>query len=182
MSGSGVLAVVSLPWKTSDQNLYGWTPRFPGPAAENMQAYRADDSMVKLYVKCYGARQKGAKLVGSENRVYEPKEWVRTGDRTVPVSFSGREFSVRETTVHSTQASLIIWNWYWVDGAFTSNSWMVKFLLARAWLTGSHRRSAAIVVAAEQLRPGPQGASALRDFLGHLSLREYREQIRVSNR
>jgi EpsI family protein len=183
MSGSGVLAVVSLPWKASDQNLYGWTPRFLGPAAEYIQAYRAEDNtLVKLYVKCYGARQKGAKLVRSENRVYEPKEWVRTGDRTVPVSFSGREFSVRETTVRSRQASLIIWNWYSVDGAFTSNSWMVKFLLARAWLTGSHRRSAAIVVAAEKLSPGPQGASALRDFLGHLSLTEYQEQIRVSNR
>lgn len=183
MSGSGVLAVVSLPWKAADQNLYGWTPRFLGPAAEQIQAYRAEDNtLVQLYVKCYGARQKGAKLVGSENRVYEPKEWVRTGDGTVPVSFSGREFSVRETTVQSTQASLIIWNWYSVDGAFTSNSWMVKFLLARAWLTGSHRRSAAIVVAAEKLRPGPQGASALRDFLGHLSLKEYQEQIRVSDR
>jgi exosortase A len=183
MSGSGFLAVVSLPWKASDQNLYGWTPRFLGPAAEHIQAYRAEDNtLVKLYVKCYGARQKGAKLIGSENRVYEPKEWVRTGDRTVRVSFSGREFSVRETIVHSTQASLIIWNWYSVDGAFTSNSWMAKFLLARAWLTGSHRISAAIVVAAEKLPPGPQGASALRDFLGHLSLREYREQIRVSNR
>jgi len=178
----GVLAVVTLPWKASDQNLYGWTPRFLGPAAERMQAYRAEDTIVKLYVKCYGARQKGAKLIGSDNRVYEPTEWVRTGDRTVPVSSSGREFSVRETTVHSTQASLVIWNWYSVDGTFTSNSWMVKFLLARAWLTGSHGRSAAIVVAAEQLRPGLQGASTLRDFLGHLSLREYQEQIRLSDK
>jgi len=98
------------------------------------------------------------------------------------VSFSGREFSVRETTVHSTQASLIIWNWYSVGGTFTSNSWMAKLFLARALLTGSHRRSAAIVVAAEQLRAGLQGTSALRDFLGHLSLREYQEQIRASNR
>jgi len=182
MSSSDVFAVITLPWKASGNNLYGWTPRFLGPAAEHMQAYRAEDTIVKLYVKCYGARQKGAKLIGSDNRVYEPTEWVRTGDRTVPVSSSGREFSVRETTVHSTQASLVIWNWYSVDGTFTSNSWMVKFLLARAWLTGSHGRSAAIIVAAEQLRPGLQGASTLRDFLGHLSLREYQEQIRLSDK
>jgi EpsI family protein len=83
--------------------------------------------VVKLYVKSYGSRQKCAKLVGSENQVYEPKEWVRTGDRTVPVSLSGREFSVREASVHSTQTTLIIWNWYSVDGTFTSNRLMVKF-------------------------------------------------------
>ncbi len=156
------------PGKAADQNLYGWTPRFLGPAAEHIQAYRAEDNtLVTLYVKCHGARQKGAKLVSSENRVlYEPKEWVRTGDRAVPVSFSGREFSVRETTVHSTQASLIIWNWYsWVDGAFTSNSWMVKFLLATAWLTGSHRRSASIVVACGKTTPGtPRGLSSAGFF------------------
>jgi len=116
MSSSDVFAVITLPWKASGNNLYGWTPRFLGPAAEHMQAYRAEDTIVKLYRKVLRRPAKGRKLIGSDNRVYEPTAWLRTGDRTVPVSSFVANFSVRETTVHSTQASLVIWNWYSVDG------------------------------------------------------------------
>lgn len=182
VSSDRMLLAVTQPWRTSDQNLYGWRPHLPGSTGENIQAYQAEDVVVKICVKSYGARQRGTKIVGSENRVYEPHEWVRTGDSTVSVIFSGHEFRVHETSVHSAQASLLIWSWYSVDGRFTSSPLMVKMLLTRAWLTGSHRKSAAIVVATEQPFTGPQGTSTLRNFLSHLSLEEDPEQVRVINR
>jgi EpsI family protein len=170
LSSNGALPVITQPWYLSDQALYGWKPQLLGSVTEYMQAYQAEDAVVKICVKSYGARQKGAKLVGSENRMYESPEWVRTADRTVSVIISAEEIRVHETSVHSAKASLLIWNWYSVDGRFTSNPVMVKLLLARAWLTGSRRSSAAIVVATEQRPTGPPGASTLMNFLGHLSL------------
>ena len=165
-----MLPTVSAPWKPTNQNLYGWTPRLPGAVAEHIQTYQNGDAVVKLCISSYAARQKGLKLVGAANSLYEPKEWMRTGERTVSVDYAGQTFRVRETEVRSARASLIIWSWYSLDGSFTSNSLTVKLLLARAWLTGSHNVPVAIDLAAEEEPTHSQAASRLTDFLGHLLL------------
>jgi EpsI family protein len=79
---------------------------------------------------------------------------------------------VRETFIRSAHQSLVVWNWYWVDGRFTSNEYVAKLLLARARFLRRRQSAAAIALATED-PPAPQrAAERLKEFLNHIALEE----------
>jgi EpsI family protein len=123
---------------------------------------------VKFYVGYYGANQPGVKLASVTNVLFEEPWWAIAAGRTT-VTFQGQSFQARETTLRGPRASLLVWNWYWVDGTFTGNDYVAKLLLAKSRLFRSRQGSAAIVVATENL-PGGEAATVLQDFLRHVSL------------
>jgi len=77
--------------------------------------------------------------------------------------------TVDETSIHSEKGSLLVWDWYWVGGASTSNAYLAKMLLARSRLFRSDSETALIVVATDN-QFGADAASVLEDFLQHLTV------------
>jgi exosortase A len=152
---------VSQPWGVADRDPYTWAPRLATPGAEFLQAYDSENRPVKLYVARYGANQPGIVLFD------EP--WWSIAEGHPMVTVQGQSFQVRQTTLRSQESSLVVWNWYRVDGRFTGNGYVAKLLLAKSRLFRRRQDSAAIVVATEN-RPGVDAATILQDFLRHVSL------------
>jgi exosortase A len=165
---------VSLPWSPTGRDLFGWRPAMPAPDTELAQGYLLQDRVVTLYVAYYvpGGKGKDAKLVSSTNELFDRIRWQSTREGSAEATIEGNSVSVHQTSVRSAEASLVLWNWYWADGKFTSNTYEAKWLLAKSRLTRSQLGSAVIVIATEEQPGDSSEAEILRNFVGHLSLSE----------
>jgi EpsI family protein len=157
---------VSLPWKPVDGDPVAWSPRFVTPVSDVLRTYRSGIQVVKLTVASHGANQSGVTIAGDE-----PYSLMNERHRTIV--FEGQSLSVSETLLRSAQSSLLVWNWYKVDGRFTGNHYLAKLLLAKATLTRSPEGATAIAVATEE-QPGVDAAGVRRQFVAHVSLLQTR--------
>lgn len=162
----------SEPWSASNRDAYGWLPGFVAPSGELSRMYVAGDREVKLYVAYFDPGQRDAKVISSTNVLYDRTRWRRVRGVEVVAASGGQSFRVRETAIRSAESSLVLWSWYWVDGMFTGDERLAKFLLAKARLTGSQLGSAAIVLATADRSEQPSASMILRDFLAHMSLQD----------
>src|SRR5580704_806465 len=160
----------SLPWRISSRDASAWNPSFSAPNAELTQSYESNEHIVKLHLACYGPAQQDAKLVSSTNILFDKKYWLRTGEDETAVTVGGQSFYVHEEFIRSAQQSLVVWNWYWVDGRFTSNEYLTKYLLARTRFLRSHQPTAAIALATEDPQGPQEAAEVLEGFLNHVAL------------
>lgn len=161
---------VASPWKPTDWDRSTWRPRYREPNSEIIQTYQSGDYSVKLYVAYYAPGQQGTKLASSSNSLFDRLEWWRSGEGSAILDVEGQRFRAHETLIQSSQTSLVVWNWYWVGGTFTSNDYAAKLLLARARLMGSREGSAALAVATEERMSQALTETVLKDFLSHASL------------
>lgn len=158
---------VSLPWKPVDGDLPPWSPRFVAPRSEFVQKYKSGTHVVKLYVASYGAGQSDVKLASKLNRLYD-EPWSSAGERDRTIILVGQSFRVSERVLRSPQSSLLVWNWYQVEGRFTGDDYAAKLLLAKARLFRSRDGSAAIAIGTEA-QPGSDATAVLGEFIQHLS-------------
>jgi exosortase A len=158
---------VSLPWKPVDGDLPPWSPRFVTPRSEFVQTYKSGIHVVKLYVASYGAGQSDVKLASKLNLLYD-EPWSSAGARDRTIILDGQSFRVSERVLRSPQSSLLVWNWYQVEGGFTGDDYAAKLLLAKARLFRSRDGSAAIAIGTEA-QPGRDATAVLGEFIQHLS-------------
>jgi exosortase A len=161
---------VSLPWKPVGGDLLPWAPRFFAPRSEFLQTYKSGTQFVKLYVASYGASQPDVKLASKLNLLYD-EPWSSAGERDRTIILEGQSFKVSERVLRSPQSSLLVWNWYQVEGSLTGDDYVAKLLLAKARLFRSREGSAAIALATEE-QPGVDAAAVLREFIRHVSFSE----------
>jgi len=164
-------APLSSDWTAVDASAFSWRPRFDTPASESLTTYERQGRYVKLYVAFYGGNQRGVKLV-SGNTVLFDDPWTIIEQRTRSVTIDQHLLPVQETRLGYSSSRLVIWHWYWVEGAFTGNDYMAKLNLAKARLVHSPRGSAAIAVSASS-RIGIDAEATLADFVATLSLSRF---------
>jgi exosortase A len=162
----------SLPWRITSKDVYGWRPSFPASNAELIQSYESQGRAVNLYLAYYAPGRQDAKLVSSTNSLFDRTLWSRTGEEEAAVAFGGQYFHVHEIFIRSAQRSLVVWNWYWVDGKFTNDEYEAKYLLARARFSRSRQGAAAIALATEDPPGRQRAAEILKEFLSHIALQE----------
>jgi EpsI family protein len=163
--------LASSPWRMSSNGVYGWKPSFPASNAELIQSYESQEQAVTLYLAYCAPGRQDTKLVSAMNSLFDRKLWWRTGEGQAAVTLEGQSFYVHETFIRSAQQSLVVWNWYWIDGKFTGNEYFAKYLLARARFLGSRQGAAALAVATED-PSGARAAEVLKEFLNHIALQE----------
>ena len=164
-----VFPAVSAPWRIMQRDAYNWKPHFTAPVAEFTQSYESGEHAVKLYVAFYGSKQANIKLVSSTNHLFDTRQWWSVDETKVPLTIDDQSFGMLQRTIRSKDSLLLVWNWMWVDGRFTSDDYIAKALLARARLVSSPCGSAAIALATAENSPEPLAAGILRDFLTHIS-------------
>jgi exosortase A len=164
--------MVSLPIRSTSTDEIGWKPAFFAPNSELAQSYEIQRQPIELYIAYYGAEQPDAKLVSSTNALFDRTLWSRTKEDDVEARIDGQRFRVHETFVRSSQRSVVIWSWYWVDGKYTGSDVLAKLLLVRARFLRDPRGAAIIAIAAEDRPDQVPAVEILRQFLGHISLRE----------
>lgn len=164
--------LASAPWRMTSNDVYEWRPSFPASNAEIVQSYDSPEQSVKLYLAYYAPDRQDAKLVSSTNSLFDREFWWRTGEEEAAVALEGQSFYVHETFIRSARQSLVVWNCYWVDGKFTNNEYIAKYLLAKARFLRSRQGAAAIALATEDALGPQRAAEVLKEFLNHIALQE----------
>jgi exosortase A len=162
----------SLPVRSTSTDGIGWKPGFFEPNTELAQTYEVQTQPVRLYIAYYAPGQRDAKLVSSTNVLFDRTIWSRTGEEDIDAAIDGQRFRIHETLIRSTQRSLVVWSWYWVDGKYTSSDVLAKLLLVKARFLRDRRGAAIIAMASEDRPDQVAGVEILRKFLDHISLRK----------
>jgi EpsI family protein len=150
-----------------DDRLSTWSPHFVTPRFEFLQTYQSGSNAVKLYVAFYDAIQPRANMTSRSNVLYEAP-WSPAAERLRTPVVGGKSIQVRETMLRFRQSSLLVWNWYEIDGSVTGDRYVAKLLLAKAGLFRSRGGCKAIAVAT-RAQSDVEADGVLRQFLTHVA-------------
>jgi EpsI family protein len=122
-------------------------PIFRAPSATLAGAWQHGTDRANLYVAYYRAQSPERKAVSSENVLTreEDKRWARTVSKVRVVSIEGLPRRVIETRLDGAGA-VVVWQWYWVDGAVTSSETEAKARIGWSRLTRHEDDAASILV------------------------------------
>jgi exosortase A len=112
-----------------------WRPYFPG-ADIHVQAERDDGEPVNLFLGYYARPQGGHTVTAGPNRAWNDKVWIATGGSEVRAWLGASPIALNELTISSESGRRLVWFTYWVGGTVTDNQLLVRFLEARAALSG----------------------------------------------
>jgi exosortase A len=153
-------------WHREATPFTDWQPRFIGPSATLRQTYSRAGNPVGMEILYYSAEAQGAELINSQNvRVTEKSaDWREIYTRSAAVGLPGLT-RVTTSRLNGDSLALLIWQWYYIDGACTDNPYMAKLLEARARLFGRVQPSAALFIYAPIQEDETKARTELRDFL-----------------
>lgn len=137
------------PWQGPVAGSDDWQPEFIGADSQVHQRYSLDGRTVDLYLAYYRQQRQGAELINSQNRLYDGKRWVYVGETGQTVPLANNELGVRALRIAAAGRQRLVWHWYWVGGWSTTSPITAKLLEAWDQLSGRHRGSALIAVAAD---------------------------------
>jgi EpsI family protein len=152
-------------WWVQTAPVTEWQPRFLSPGATVAQVYARDSQKVGLRILYYSRQAQGAELINSQNVLITEKDpvWRQIDEGETTISMPGLR-QVTATRLHSQSQILAVWQWYYVDGIFTDNTYIAKLLEARAHLLGRTEPSAAIFVYSTDGKSPAVTQIALRNF------------------
>ncbi|MET3133207.1 EpsI family protein [Oxalobacteraceae bacterium GrIS 1.11] len=101
---------------------------------------------------------------GVGSQTYTDK-WITISDTRKIVTAGKRALTVRQTLWQSGGRRTLVWRWYRQGGVETSNTFLVKLLLAKAKLWHTAEDGADIIVSMPYEEPAPPPEAAMRDFL-----------------
>ena len=144
-----------------------WTPYYPVASAELQQYYAQGAAHpVGVHLRYYRKQDHQTKLISSVNRLAGEKDanWHTVDSARREERVGGRVLSVRESTVAGAGGRLLVWNWYWVDGRYTSNDYLGKMLqVKQKVLTGSDDGAAVMIFSPFEDKP-ELARAAMREF------------------
>jgi len=164
------LRVPELPhWQMRAAPFTEWQPRFLGPSATVRQVYQRDAQAVGLQILYYSSEAQGAELINSQNVlvVERDRNWHQVDTGTLNISRHGLN-RVTVSNLNGYSRGLTIWQWYYVDGIYTDNTYVAKLLEARARLMGRTQPSAALFVYAPAEDNAAPTQPIMQDFLDDL--------------
>ncbi len=143
-----------------------WRPVFPNASARVQGLVTRADRPVDFFVAYYWRQGPSSKLIAWNNRLYDGTHWryLTSGHTTVTVA--GTPLRVTTARLAGTAGQRrLVWQWYWVDGQFSSHPWAVKLLQARAVLFGREQRAAALAIATDEFGGAGESGATARDAL-----------------
>ena len=154
------------PWQGPETDTDSWEPQFSGADAILRGQYTLDGQTVHLYIAYYRQQRPDAKLVSSQNRLYDRKIWRSLGTAGVAsIPVAGREWPLQATLLTDGQRRRLVWSGYWEGGRMVVSPYFAKLWEAWDRLSGAQRGSALIAIAADYELHPDQAAASLRSFL-----------------
>jgi exosortase A len=143
-----------------------WAPRYAGEPAIFNGGLPTADAGGGWHVAWFPAQHQGAELINAANQLIGEKydSW-RKQAHAVRTTGVGAVPQVLETVLRSrsSDAAIVVWQWYWVGGAATINSLDVKLLGVRSQLRGAGNAGASVLIY-KQVQDD-RGQDAARDWL-----------------
>ena len=150
-------------WQSSDVfSPYDWQPQFAGADAGRQAVFAHDGQRVGLFVAYYRNQDQQRKLVSSTNVLVASGDpvWARVTGGVKEISFNGQPVRIRTAELRGRGASrLLVWQWYWINGRWTSNEAIAKAYTALSRLTGQGDDSAVVILFAQQDGSGEADAT-----------------------
>lgn len=153
-------------WSTTPAQ-WDWQPRFVGASAQIRGDYHQDGVTVGVAITYYQHQSQDAELVNSRNVMVPEKDplWGNIGEQRMTIHLNGQPFDIRQTRLKSAQQTLLVWDFYWLDGQYTADPLRAKLLEAQAKLMGAHRPAADVVIATPYEDRVEPAAAVLQNFL-----------------
>ena len=120
-----------------------------------------------MHLGYYRNQNRSSTLINSTNQLVKPKltDWHETATSLHSENFGSQTITVKETKIRGLRNSLLVWQWYWIDGKFMANSYQGKFWLAKQKLL-MHGDDGAVLIFYAPYEENPERARAtLRQFL-----------------
>ncbi len=154
------------PWQGPEVDTGTWEPHFSGADAVVRSRYALDGRIVHLYIAYYRQQRPDAKLVSSQNSLYDRKRWryVAASDG-VQLSVAGREWPLQATLLTDGQQRRLVWSGYWEGGRMVVSPYVAKLWEAWDRLSGAQRGSALVAVAADYDLQPDEAEALLRQFI-----------------
>lgn len=154
-------------WQAAETQISSWEPHYLTAPLTAKQAFISGEKKVEVLIKYYRNQSQGAELINSDNQLVSTRDsnWGLIDNRSAGISAPDGLLTVNESTLRSAGGNLLVWSWYWVDGKYTSNSYLAKLYQAKAKLFGDSDDSAAIFVYAPYDGKIDATAATLREFV-----------------
>lgn len=174
VSPSEVPLILKTDWVLSrESSCAELKPLFKNTSLELNNCYSNDNDNVGLYIGYYDRQSYEKKLVSSENVLVasNDRQWAPVGSASGlaeagAVRFPVKTTELRDTTVGGqlTDARLLVWQVYWINGMLTKNDHLAKIYSVLQRLLGHKDDSAVIILYTEKKNDG-KSVLLLNDFL-----------------
>lgn len=146
---SSIASIESIPgWVDVPEAITEWRPRFENSSAALDAVYASAGRQVGLYIAYYRNQGEDRKMVTTTNGlVGGDQTWVKVAEGLRQAPTAHGTVTIRRAEIRGLDSSrLVAWQWYWVNGYFTSSDLKAKALTALSRLLGQGDDSAVIVV------------------------------------
>lgn len=135
-------------WVSDEGLIPAWSPRYSGMQSELRAGWAAGDKTVGVYVAYYRNQEAGTELISSENRILLNKdpEWTMAASGSGRTRIGSQTIDVHSTEIINKDRRLLVWNWYWVGGRWTSSDHVAKLYQAISMLSGRGDDAAAVML------------------------------------
>ncbi|MGE5525979.1 MAG: exosortase A [Rhodospirillaceae bacterium] len=150
---AGTVPALSAPdvpgWQLQNGRMGAWQPHYASRVAVD-GIYASGDKRVGVHIAYYRDQRRGPELVSSLNRLVSGTDaWRVLSERTYDVKIAQQNLPVIVSRIERPGSRYLVWRWYWIDGARTSNGYVAKLMQLRARLLGRGDDGAAVIVYAE---------------------------------
>ena len=145
-----------------------WTPAYVPPQVMRQQAFQDGARKVGVKLLYYRNQDAGSRLISSSNHLVSGNKhnpWHGFDTTVRSETLGGRVLQVREEKLAGPGGRLLVWHWYWIDGATTTSDYAGKALQVKQKFFRGSDDGAAVMVSAPYDDNPDQARAALRDFL-----------------
>jgi exosortase A len=124
-----------------------WQPSYQ-PHALRHQSFARGTQQVGVYIAYYRNQQERDELIESRSTVIGPDNTGWAVQRPRPVQLDGgrRALTANAVNVHGPSGEWEVWQWYWVGGRATADSYLAKGYIALDRLLGRGDDAAAVLL------------------------------------
>lgn len=153
-------------WQLETSGVVDWRPRFENYSASTQAAFESDRHAAGLFLAYYRNQDQQHKMVSSVNVLVTNSDpvWAQVVQGTREVSFLQQALTIRTAELRAlTGERLLVWQWYWVNGRWTANDFLVKAYTVWSRLLGDGDDSA-VVIFYTPLNLGGEAEAILENF------------------
>ncbi len=135
-------------WRQIPGTIYDWIPHYLGSRSSFSRTYLKDGNRVSLYVAYYRNQKRGNELITSGNMMVVIKDptWGNIGEKEVDFS---KALRVNQALLRSGKGRLVAWEWYWVNGRWTTSPYLAKLYEAESRITKGHDDAAVVILSSD---------------------------------
>lgn len=156
-------------WRISPHGRANWDPAFPGADSQLLQAYRAPEGEVVLFVAHYLYQRDGHEVITAGNSVAgKSRDLQVTRYEPIEITLAGRRQTIREILVQTPEGPRLIWSWYEIGGALFISGVAGKTFEIWHTVSGGSRAATAFALSTMVEEDARRARAVLETFLSAL--------------